>query len=216
VNTPWLAGRLAGVDTAKKPWRREPVSGQSSPSFSNRLPTGCVKCGTKPANAQMLYLDTSFITPLLVNEESSEAIEACLTRLPAGSMAISRWTRAEFGSLIARQVRMRRFSAAAAKLIIDEFGALVEQSCRVLLPTSSDYETALAYVTYFDSGLWSGDALHLAIARNHQAEKMLTLDEGLLKAAKLLDSVITRYPTKAQGSESARRRGMTTDSWRSA
>jgi hypothetical protein len=134
----------------------------------------------------MFYLDTSFITPLVMNEDTSEAIEAYLTDLPTGSLAISHWTRVEFGSLIAREVRMKRFSISEARLIIDEFAELVEQSCKVLLPTPADYETAMDYVTRFDSGLRGGDALHLAIASNHQAEKLLTLDEGLLKAAKLL------------------------------
>jgi predicted nucleic acid-binding protein len=39
---------------------------------------------------------------------------------------------------------------------------------------------------HFETGLRGADALHLAIAKNQGAEKILTLDEGLLKAAKLL------------------------------
>jgi predicted nucleic acid-binding protein len=36
-----------------------------------------------------------------------------------------------------------------------------------------------------------GDALHLAIANNHGAERFLTLDKKLLKAGKLLGLPVT-------------------------
>jgi hypothetical protein len=42
------------------------------------------------------------------------------------------------------------------------------------------------YVLNFRTALRVGDALHLAIAKNHGAVKLPTLDDGLLKAAKLL------------------------------
>ena len=42
------------------------------------------------------------------------------------------------------------------------------------------------YVQRFETKLRAGDALHLAIAHNHRASVLYTLDEGLLKAAVLV------------------------------
>jgi predicted nucleic acid-binding protein len=134
----------------------------------------------------MLYLDTSFVAPLVLNEDASPQVEAFLAKQAAGSLAVSQWTRVEFCSLVAREVRMKHFSARTAEMIIAEFEALVHESCQVWLPGATDYDVARTLLTHFDSGLRSGDALHLAIARNQGADKILTLDEGLLKAARLL------------------------------
>jgi uncharacterized protein len=39
----------------------------------------------------------------------------------------------------------------------------------------------------FETGLRAGDALHLAIADNHRAAAIYSLDKALLKAGKILD-----------------------------
>jgi predicted nucleic acid-binding protein len=135
----------------------------------------------------MLYLDTSFIAPLVLNEDVSHQVEAFLTKQAIGSLAISQWTRVEFCSLVAREVRMKHFSTQVAEAVIAEFETLVQESCQVWLPEAADYGLARTLLTRFDSGLRGGDALHLAIARNHGADKVLTLDEGLLKSARLLE-----------------------------
>ena len=134
----------------------------------------------------MLYFDTSFLTPLLLEEETSERVENYAIRQPAGELYISHWTRVEFASLIAREVRMGGLSVRDATKVIDQFEEMVEESCRVLLPTAADYELAKVLLATFSAGLRSGDALHLAIAKNHGADKILSLDSGLLKAAKVL------------------------------
>ena len=54
----------------------------------------------------MLYLDTSFVAPLVLNEDVSPQVEAFLAKQAAGSLAVSQWTRVEFCSLVAREVRM--------------------------------------------------------------------------------------------------------------
>jgi predicted nucleic acid-binding protein len=134
----------------------------------------------------MLYLDTSFVAPLVLNEDASPQVEAFLAKQAAGGLAVSQWTRVEFCSLVAREVRMKHLNTQTAEAVIAEFEALVQESCQVWLPSAADYNLARTLLARFDSGLRGGDALHLAIARNHGADKVLTLDEGLLKAAKLL------------------------------
>lgn len=134
----------------------------------------------------MLYLDTSFVAPLVLNEDVSPQVEAFLEKQAPGSLAISQWTRVEFCSLMAREVRMKHLNPRTAESVIAEFEALVQESCQVWLPGAADYDLARSLLARFDTGLRAGDALHLAIARNQGAETILTLDEGLLKAARLL------------------------------
>ena len=109
----------------------------------------------------MLYFDTSFLAPLILEEPSSDKVEAFIAKLPAGQLFLSQWTRVEFSSLIAREVRI---------------GGLAE----------ADYELAKGFVQHFATKMRAGDARHLATARNHGAKTLHSLDEGLLAAAKRL------------------------------
>lgn len=134
----------------------------------------------------MFYFDTSFLTPLLLEEDTSARVEAYVRRLPASELYVSHWTRVEFASLLAREVRMGGLEEKAALEIAERFEGLMAESYEVLTPQPADYELARQYVLNFPTALRGGDALHVAIAKNHGAAKLLTLDEGLLKAAKLL------------------------------
>ncbi len=62
----------------------------------------------------MLYFDTSFLAPLILPEATSDSISAFVRALPASQFTISHWTRVEFSSLIAREVRMGGLDAQAA------------------------------------------------------------------------------------------------------
>lgn len=134
----------------------------------------------------MLYFDTSFLAPLILEESSSTKIEAFFAKLKADELYVSHWTRVEFASLIAREVRMGGLTEPDALLVIGQFDELVAESFQVLAPAVADYELAKAYIQHFATKLRAGDALHLAIASNHGAKSLYTLDAGLLNAAKLL------------------------------
>jgi predicted nucleic acid-binding protein len=134
----------------------------------------------------MLYFDTSFLAPLILQEATSENIEAFFAKLPAGQLYVSHWTRVEFASLIAREVRMGGLVERDALLAIGQFDELVAESFQVLAPSVVDYEQAKGYIQHFATRLQAGDALHLAIASNNSAKTLYTLDEALLNAAKLM------------------------------
>ncbi|MDY6982815.1 MAG: type II toxin-antitoxin system VapC family toxin [Pseudomonadota bacterium] len=134
----------------------------------------------------MRYFDTSFLVPLIVPEASSAKVEAKLMRIEPGTLCISHWTRVEFASMIAREVRMGGLHEDAADAALVQFDELVEASFHVWLPEAADYELARLYIRNFASKLRAGDALHLAIARNRGARIFHTLDKTLLHAAKLL------------------------------
>lgn len=133
----------------------------------------------------MLYFDTSFLAPLILEEATSTKIEAFFAKLPVGELYVSHWTRVEFASLIAREVRMGGLAESDALLAIGQFDEMMAESFQILAPGVADYELAKAYIQYFATKLRAGDALHLAIASNNGAKMFYTLDDGLLNAAKL-------------------------------
>jgi predicted nucleic acid-binding protein len=134
----------------------------------------------------MLYFDTSFLAPLILEESTSAAVERFLAKLPAEALAISHWTRVEFSSLLAREVRMGGMAPDLAREADDQFEAIVAESFLVLTPTVDDYESAKRYLAEPGTGLRAGDALHLAIGHNHRAEAIYSLDKRLLAAGKRL------------------------------
>ena len=134
----------------------------------------------------MLYFDTSFLAPLILQESASAKIERFIAGLPPGELAVSHWTRVEFSSLLAREVRMGGLDAGAARDADAQFETVVTESFVVLLPNAADFDLAKEFLGYHETGLRSGDSLHLAIARNRRAEAVYSLDKTLLKAGKLL------------------------------
>jgi hypothetical protein len=134
----------------------------------------------------VIYLDTSFLTPLFRTELVSQQVENFLAAQPPGTLAISHWTRVEFASVMAREVRMKTLTEAPARKLIEEFDALVNDSLHMLIPAAADFDLARDFVTEFATRLRGPDALHLAIARNHGIGKILTLDDGLIFAARKL------------------------------
>ena len=134
----------------------------------------------------MLYFDTSFLAPLILEEPTSTKVERFMIGLPAGELAISHCTRVEFSSLLAREVRMGGLDGQAARDADAQFETVVAESFAIWLPNADDFTLAKEYLGIHETGLRAGDALHLAIARNHGAETFYSLDNSLLEAGKLL------------------------------
>jgi predicted nucleic acid-binding protein len=134
----------------------------------------------------LLYFDTSFLAPLILQEATSRRIERFVAGLPAGELAISHLVRIEFSSLLAREVRMGGLDSPAARSADAQFETMVTESFAVLLPNADDFDLAKTYLANHASGLRAGDALHLAVAQNHHGAAIYSLDKALLKAGKLL------------------------------
>jgi predicted nucleic acid-binding protein len=134
----------------------------------------------------MLYFDTSFLTPLFLEEATSAEVEAFLARQPVGDLAISHWTRVEFSSLLAREVRMGGLDIDTARRTDAEFEAVMAESFVVLTPAIDDFALAKAYLGHPGAGLRAGDALHLAIASRPDVGVIHTFDKTLIRAAGLL------------------------------
>ena len=140
------------------------------------------------------YFDTSFLAPLVLEEATSVMVEAFVRGLPPHQLAISHWTLVEFSSLLAREVRMGRLSAAAAAATDAEFETIAAESFVVLAANPSDFTLARRYLRTYESGLRAGDALHLAIAKNNGAETLYSFDNVMAKAGALLGLAVSRGP----------------------
>ena len=134
----------------------------------------------------MIYLDTSFLTPLFREEAISAKITDFLSRQMVGSLAVSKWAAVEFASMTSRDVRMGALTTSQGQRLIAEFDSMVAASLVVLIPGSNDFDLAQEYVANFATQLRGPDALHLAVAHNNGVEFIATLDDGMLSAAKKL------------------------------
>jgi len=132
------------------------------------------------------YLDTSFLMPLFVPEATSRPISEYLKSTDDGTLATGHWTRVEFCSVLARHRRMNLLTGQQS----DDAEAMFERMLSrlfIVLPTEvADYEAAMGLLRTRSTSLRAADALHLAIARNHRAAAILTLDKTLIKEGRRL------------------------------
>lgn len=131
----------------------------------------------------MIYLDTSVLLPLFVREPTSDAVRLWFATLPTGELAISEWTGTEFVSAIGIKVRIGHLDKQVARDIVRTFHQLADDSLLVLIPDREDFLLASHYLERFELGLRAGDALHLAIAAHHGAQKLYSLDRVLVSGA---------------------------------
>lgn len=142
----------------------------------------------------MRYFDTSFLAPLILPEATSDSVHSRFRSFSTDELAVSDWTRVEIASLLARDVRMGRLDADSALKAARRFESIILESFTILLPDRKDYNSAREWLCNFETGLKSGDALHLAIAANHKAIAIYSLDKRMIASGKLLG-----LPTSAGG-----------------
>jgi predicted nucleic acid-binding protein len=140
----------------------------------------------------MLYLDTSFVAPLVIAEDTSNAVEAFVLKLKPGELATSLWTQVELASLVSRMVRTGELSSAEADAVSRELRRVLSESFEMLEPSPADFSAAAKYLEVIKTSLKAGDAVHLAVAANHGCKKILTLDAAVIDAGKRLRLPVSR------------------------
>jgi uncharacterized protein len=138
------------------------------------------------------YFDTSFLTPLVRLEPTTKEVEKFLRKQPQGELSTSHWARVEFCSGIARDVRMKAMTTGEAAVAITDFESKISPGFSLLPITGHDCELARDYLQHYETGLRAGDALHLAIARNNNAQAIYSLDDKMIRAGKLLGLPVSR------------------------
>jgi predicted nucleic acid-binding protein len=133
----------------------------------------------------MQYVDTSVLVAYLVPETYSALAIQVMCEIHRKPLAISVWTETEFFSALGIKLRTQQLNEDDAQRVQERYQLL--KSMFVWLPvTDKDYHTATHFIKHWQTGLRAGDALHLAIAANHNS-LLLSLDERLVKAANTLN-----------------------------
>ena len=134
----------------------------------------------------MLYLDTSVVVSLLLNDVHSAAVRRWFERRRRDAFAISDWTRVEFASAVARLERMGDLDETQAEAARAVFRNEIESTMDVLRLGREDFGLAVDLLAVRGTELRAGDALHLAIIHNAGLPGFETLDKELARAAKSL------------------------------
>ncbi len=132
----------------------------------------------------MIYLETSFIVPLVLPEDSSADIERFLLSRPTGSLLVNNWSRVEFASLLGHLNRAKEMNSRHCAEAMAMFEQILRDSFQLVTPDIMDLKLATAILETYYIDLNASEALHLAVARNKKVESFLTLNEKLMNAAK--------------------------------
>jgi len=130
----------------------------------------------------MVYVDTSALVPVFIQEPKSEAVIAWLESSGA-RLAISEWSLVEFASAASIKVRSGRLTASLARDARARVDDFAKKHCLVALPGQQEYRRAAEWAGNDALKLRAADALHLAIADSLRAEAILCLDDSMIESA---------------------------------
>jgi uncharacterized protein len=124
----------------------------------------------------MIYVDTSALVALIVNEPGSVGVSAwyAATRSELVSAA---WCVTEFGSALGLKQRTAQLDVDQARAAWERFERLVANDLRLLAVEPVDFHRAALLTLDAASGIRAGDALHLACAERAGAKSLATLDK---------------------------------------
>ena len=133
----------------------------------------------------MIYVDTSLLVALHVAERDSEVALTWFQRRMQETFIYSDWTDLEIASALSRKVRSGTMSVAERHQAEHAFRQTKQESFRHVAIAPEHFRLAEIMVRHHETGLRSGDALHLAIADGYGAI-IATLDQTFASAASQL------------------------------
>lgn len=131
----------------------------------------------------MVYVDTSALVALIVNETGSDAVAAWY-ETAKGELVSAAWCVTEFGSALALKQRTAQLDAGQAGSAWAWFERLVANDVRLLPVDTVDFHRAAMLTLDAASGLRAADALHLACAERAGARGLVTLDAVMARNAR--------------------------------
>ena len=144
----------------------------------------------------MVYVDTSVLVPLFLNEPYSVAAADWYAREKSELVAAA-WCVPEFASALGIKQRTGAIDSQQALGAWTHFVRMVAADLRLLPVAPSNFHRAAELVLDAASALRAGDALHLACAEAAGATQMATLDDVLSRNAqrlKIKPIVLRRTP----------------------
>ena len=130
----------------------------------------------------MIYVDTSALVALIVNEPGSATVAAWYATARS-ELVSAAWCVTEFGSALGLKQRTAQLDAAQAQAARERFERLVANDLRLLPVEAADFHRAAMLTLDAASGIRAGDALHLACAERAGAKGLVTLDGVMAKNA---------------------------------
>ena len=133
----------------------------------------------------MVYVDTSVLVPLFLNEPHSEAVARWYAH-EQGELVAAAWCIPEFASAIGIKQRTGAIDAQQAQGAWARFERMAAADLRLLPVDPAHFHRAAELVLDAASALRAGDALHLACAEAAGAKRIATLDDVLSRNAQRL------------------------------
>ncbi|GAA4338730.1 type II toxin-antitoxin system VapC family toxin [Pigmentiphaga soli] len=133
----------------------------------------------------MLYVDTSVLVALCVNEPKSDVV-ARWYAAAREELASASWCVTEFARALGIKQRTAQITAEQGLAAWRMFERLCAGDLHLLPVEPATFHRAAVLTLDPASGLRAGDALHLAVALDAKARGMATLDEVLARNARLL------------------------------
>jgi len=133
----------------------------------------------------MVYVDTSVLLPLFINEPYSAAAADWYAREKRELVAAA-WCIPEFASALGIKQRTGAIDAQQAQGAWTRFERMVAADLRILPVEAAHLHRAAGLVLDAASALRAGDALHLACAEAAGAKHMAILDDALARNAQRL------------------------------
>lgn len=131
----------------------------------------------------MVYVDTSVLVPLFLNEPQSPAAADWYAH-EKGELVAAAWCIPEFASALGIKQRTGAIDAQQARGAWARFERMVAADLRLLPVAPANFHRAAELVLDAASALRAGDALHLACAEAAGAKQIATLDEVLGRNAR--------------------------------
>ncbi len=133
----------------------------------------------------MVYVDTSVLVPLFLNEPHSVAAAAWYAH-EKGELVAAVWCIPEFAGALGIKQRTGVIDAQQAQGAWMRFERMVASDLRLLPVEPACFHRAAKLVLDAASALRPGDALHLACAEAAGAKHIATLDDVLSRNAQRL------------------------------
>jgi len=134
--------------------------------------------------AVSVYFDASVLVALITEDALTARADTFVQNYPA-VVVVSDFAATEFASVIARNVRAGRLSAASARDAFSIFDAWTARETQREQMVSADIASATAFLRRLDLALRAPDAINIAIAQRIGAD-LLTFDDQMAASARAL------------------------------
>jgi predicted nucleic acid-binding protein len=131
----------------------------------------------------MVYVDTSVLVALFVNETKSVAVSKWYTAC-SEELTSAVWCVTEFASALGIKQRTRQITGNQGAAAWQAFERFCASDMQLLPVDAAMFHRAAVLTLGSTTGLRAGDALHLAVALEGNAKSMATLDDVLARNAK--------------------------------